>query len=127
MYDVLLVMLYVAAGIAAAWEARRKGYDDWLFLGLGILLGPLLLIVMWLLKPRRLAVGTVVRPAAPIQLDDGGRIPPSHVSVVRAVTEIAGVTVCQISAPDRSLRWVAQEALTRIRTRDGGSAGTPLG
>ena len=65
MTDVLLVMLYVAAGIAAAWDARRKGYDDRVFLVLGIILGPILLIIMWLLKPKPLAVGTPVRPAAP--------------------------------------------------------------
>ena len=56
MTDVLLVALYVAAGIAAAWDARRKGYDDRLFLVLGIILGPILLIIMWLLKPKPLAV-----------------------------------------------------------------------
>jgi hypothetical protein len=113
--DVLLVVLYVAAGIAAAWEARRKGYDDRLFLVLGVLLGPILLIAMWLLKPRPLAVGTPVRPAAPITLDDGRRILPSHVSVVRATSVIDETLVCQITAPDSSKHWVAQEALTRVR------------
>jgi len=113
--DVLLVILYVAAGIAAAWDARRKGYDDRLFLLLGLLLGPVLLIIMWFLKPKPLAIGTPVRPAAPIALDDGGKIPPSHVSVVRATTVIDHTLVCQITAPDASLHWVAQEALTRVR------------
>lgn len=113
----LLVALYVAAGIAAAWDARRKGYDDRLFLVLGILLGPLLLIVMWFLKPKPLAVGTPVRPAAPITLDDGRRISPSHVSVVRATSVIDDTPVCQITAPDASRHWVAQEALSRIRHR----------
>jgi hypothetical protein len=117
MTDVLLVILYVAAGIAAAWEARRKGYDDRLFLVLGILLGPILLIVMWLLKPKPLAVGTPVRPAAPIMLDDGRKIPTSHVSVVRATSVIDQTLVCQITAPDSSKHWVAQEALTRVRDR----------
>jgi hypothetical protein len=117
MTDVLLVILYVAAGIAAAWDARRKGYDDRLFLLLGLLLGPILLIAMWFLKPRPLAVGTPVRPAAPISLDDGRTIPPSHVSVVRATTVIDGTPVCQITAPDSSKHWVAQEALTRVRAR----------
>ena len=117
MYDILLVILYVTAGVVAAWEARRKGYDDRLFLVLGVLLGPLTLIGMWLLKPRALSVGTVVRPAAPISLDDGRRIPPRHVSVVRDVAVIDGVTVCQITGPDRMPHWVAQEALTRVRSR----------
>jgi hypothetical protein len=113
--DVLLVILYVAAGIAAAWDARRKGYDDRLFLILGLLLGPILLIVMWFLKPKSLAVGTPVRPAAPIALEDGRKIPPTHVSVVRATSVIDDTLVCQITAPDASLHWVAQEALTRVR------------
>jgi hypothetical protein len=113
-YDVLLVLLYVAAGIAASWEARRKGYNEWLFLVLGIVLGPILLIIMWLLKPRRLEIGTPVRPAARIQLEDGRVIPVSHVSVVREVTVIDGATVCRITAPGGSSHWVAQEALTRL-------------
>ena len=117
MTDALLVALYVAAGIAAAWDARRKGYDDRLFLVLGIILGPILLIIMWLLKPKPLAVGTVVRPAAPIALDDGNKIPPSHVSVIRATSVIDDTLVCEITAPDSSRHWVAQEALTRVRHR----------
>ena len=52
MTDVLLVMLYLAAGIAAAWYARRKGYDDRLFLILGVILRPILLIAMWFLLAR---------------------------------------------------------------------------
>ena len=115
MTDVLLVILYVAAGIAAAWDARRKGYDDRLFLILGIVLGPILLIAMWFLKPKPLAVGTPVRPAAPIALDNGTKIPPTHVSVVRATSVIDDTLVCQITAADASLHWVAQEALTRVR------------
>ncbi|BAK34225.1 hypothetical protein MLP_12110 [Microlunatus phosphovorus NM-1] len=115
MIDVLLVILYVAAGIAAAWDARRKGYDDRLFLVLGIILGPILLIIMWFLKPKPLAIGTVVRPAAPITLDDGRRIPPSHVSVVRGTSIIDNTLVCEITAPDQTRHWVAQEALTRVR------------
>ena len=118
MTDALLVILYVAAGIAASWEARRKGYDDRLFLVLGIILGPILLLIMWLLKPKALAVGTPVRPAAPITLDDGRRIPPSHVSVVRNTSVIDNTLVCEITAPDSSRHWVAQEALTRVRHRD---------
>lgn len=117
MTDVLLITLYLAAGLAAAWDARRKGYDDRLFLVLGILLGPILLIVMWFLPSKPLAVGTPVRPAAPITLDDGHRIPPSHVSVVRATTVIDDTLVCQITGPDASRHWVAQEALTRVRRR----------
>lgn len=117
MTDALLVMLYVAAGIAAAWDARRKGYDDRVFLVLGIILGPILLIIMWFLKPKALAVGTPVRPAAPITLDDGRKILPSHVSVVRATSIIDNTLVCQITAPDTSRHWVAQEALTRVRHR----------
>lgn len=117
MTDALLVALYVAAGIAAAWDARRKGYDDRLFLVLGIVLGPILLIIMWFLKPKPLAVGTPVRPAAPITLDDGRKIPPSHVTVVRATTVLDDTLVCQITAPDASRHWVAQEALTRVRHR----------
>ncbi|GAA3620113.1 hypothetical protein [Microlunatus ginsengisoli] len=115
MTDVLLVVLYVTAGIVAAWDARRKGYDDRVFLVLGIVFGPLLLIVMWFLKPKPLAVGTPVRPAAPITLDDGSKIPPSHVTVVRATTVIDNTLVCRITAPDASPHWVAQEALTRVR------------
>ena len=107
--------MYVASGIAAAWEARRKGYDDWLFLGVGVLLGPLTLLVLLVLPGRRLAVGTRVRPAAPIALASGGRIPTSHRSVVSEVSEIDGVPVCQISGPDGEPHWVAQEALTRVR------------
>ena len=114
MLDVLLVVLYLSAGLAASWEARRKGYSDWLFLALGVLFGPVALIGLWFLKPRQLAVGTPVRPAARIQLDRGGVIPPSHVSVVRAVRVMDGQVVCQITAPDHSLHWVAQEAVTRL-------------
>jgi hypothetical protein len=113
--DVLLVALYVTAGIVAAWDARRKGYDDRLFLILGIVFGPILLIVMWFLEPKPLAVGTPVRPAAPIALDDGRKIAPTHVTVVRATTVIDNTLVCQITAADKSLHWVAQEALTRVR------------
>ena len=118
MYDTLVVVLYVAAGIAASWEARRKGYNDWLFLALGVALGPILLIIMWLLKPRRLEVGTPVRPAARIALDDGRVIPTSHVSVVREVDVIDRATVCRITAPGGSSHWVAQEALTRVGKPD---------
>ncbi len=118
MYDTLVVVLYVAAGIAASWEARRKGYNDWLFLALGVALGPILLIIMWLLKPRRLEVGTPVRPAARIALDDGRVIPTSHVSVVREVDVMDGATVCRITAPGGSSHWVAQEALTRVGKPD---------
>lgn len=115
MTDVLLVVLYLTAGLVAAWDARRKGYDDRLFLILGVLLGPILLIAMWFLKPKPLAVGTPVRPAAPIVLDDGRKIPPTHVSVVRATSVIDNTLVCRITAPDASPHWVAQEALTRVR------------
>ena len=76
MTDLLLLVLYLSAGIAAAWEARRKGYDDRLFLVLGVVLGPIALLGMLLLRARPLQVGTVVRPAAPIALDDGRRIRP---------------------------------------------------
>ncbi|GAA2098043.1 hypothetical protein GCM10009841_10760 [Microlunatus panaciterrae] len=110
----LLVLLYVSTGVAAAWEARRKGYHDLLFLLLGVALGPILLLVMLVLKPRPLAVGQPVRPAAVIRLDDGRRIPPSHVSVVRAVSVADGEIICQITAPGGSRHWVAQEALSRV-------------
>lgn len=114
MTQALLVALYVSFGIAAAWDARRKGYSDTLFLILGVIFGPLALIVLWFVKPRRLEVGTPVRPAAPIQLEGGGVIPPGHVSVVRNVSVVDGEVVCQITARDRTLHWVAQEALTRV-------------
>lgn len=117
MYDILLVALYVAAGIAASWEARRKGYSEWPFLVLGIVLGPVLLIVMWFLTPRRLEVGTPVRPAARIALDDGRFLPTSHVSVVREVAVLDGTAVCRITAPGGSSHWVAQEALSRLGKR----------
>jgi hypothetical protein len=115
--DLLLLVLYLSAGVAAAWEARRKGYDDRLFLVLGVVLGPIALLGMLLLRARPLQVGTVVRPAAPIALDDGRRIRPSHVSVVREVAVLDGVQVCRITAPDGGPHWVAQEALTRVRGR----------
>jgi hypothetical protein len=118
--DFLLVVLYVSAGLVAAWDARRKGYDDRLFLVLGIILGPILLIAMWFLKPKALPVGTPVRPAAPITLDDGSKIPPTHVSVVRETTVIDGTLVCRITGPDKSPHWVAQEALTRVRSNPAG-------
>jgi hypothetical protein len=117
--DVLLIVLYVSAGIAAAWEARRKGYDDRLFLVLGIALGPLALLLMLLLRQRQLQVGTVVRPAAPIALEDGRRIRPSHVSVVREVAVRDGEVLCRITGPDAAPHWVAQEALTRVRGHAG--------
>jgi hypothetical protein len=113
--DVLLLVLYVSAGVAAAWEARRKGYDDRLFTVLGVVLGPIALLLMLLLRPRQLEVGTVVRPAAPIALEDGRRIRPSHVSVVREVAVVDGVALCRITGPDTGSHWVAQEALTRVR------------
>jgi hypothetical protein len=113
--DVLLIVLYVSAGVAAAWEARRKGYDDRLFSVLGVVLGPIALLLMLLLPQRRLEVGAVVRPAAPIALADGGRIRPSHVSVVREVAVVDGVALCRITGPDAGAHWVAQEALTRVR------------
>ena len=68
-------------------------------------------------EPKPLAVGTPVRPAAPIALDDGRKIPPSHVSVIRATSVIDDTLVCEITAPDASRHWVAQEALTRVRHR----------
>lgn len=114
MTTVLLVALYVSFGIAATWGARRKGYSDMMFLVLGIVFGPLALIALWFVRPRQLQVGTPVRPAAPIRLEDGGVIRPAHVSVVRAVSVIDGEVVCQITARDRTLHWVAQEALTRV-------------
>lgn len=110
----LLVALYVAAGIAAAWEARRKGYHDLLFLVLGVLLGPILLLIMLFLPPRPLRIGQPVRPAAPISLEDGRRIRPNHVTVVRAIKEVDGELVCLISAPNGTQHWVAQEALSRV-------------
>ncbi|SDS23049.1 hypothetical protein SAMN04488543_1329 [Friedmanniella luteola] len=117
MTDVLLIALYVSAGIAAAWEARRKGYDDRLFLVVGLVLGPVALLLMLLLPPRALQVGTVVRPAAPIALEDGRRLRPSHVSVVREVAVLDGAVLCRITGPDAAPHWVAQEALTRVRGR----------
>lgn len=114
MYEVLIIVLYVAAGLAAAWDARRKGYDDRIFMIIAFLLGPITLIGMWFLKPKPLKIGTVVRPVTAIRLDDGKRIPASHISVVRETTVIDGYFVCQISAPDQSLHWVAQEALKRL-------------
>ena len=114
MPEMLLVLLYGASGVAAAWEARRKGYRETIFVVLALLLGPITLLAMWLLKPRSLEVGTPVRPAAPIQLEDGGRIPPSHVTVVRDVSVVDGTVICLVTAPDRSRHWVAQEALTRV-------------
>ncbi len=114
MTTALLVALYASFGIAAAWDARRKGYDDTVFLMLGIVFGPLALMALWFVRPRRLEVGTPVRPAAPIALEGGGVIPPAHVSVVRAVSVMDGEPVCQITARDRTLHWVAQEALSRV-------------
>jgi len=51
---------------------------------------------------------------ARITLDDRRVIPPSHVTVVRAVTVIDGATVCRITAPGGTQHWVAQESLTRV-------------
>jgi hypothetical protein len=113
MTDVLLVVLYLTAGLVAGYEARRKGYDDWLFLGLALVLGPVMLLGMLFLPARPLAVGTPVRFVAPVQLDSGGRIPSGHVSVVREVDVIDGTRVCRITAPDRSAHWVSQEVLSR--------------
>ncbi|MGI8456905.1 MAG: hypothetical protein ACR2LI_02160 [Propionibacteriaceae bacterium] len=115
----LLVLLYVAAGVAAAWEARRKGHDDLLFLVIGVVLGPIALIGMWFLPRTALAVGTPVRPAAKITLDDGRIIPTRHVSVVRAAKVIDGEQVCLITAPSGTQHWVAQEALSRLRSVGG--------
>jgi hypothetical protein len=112
--NVLLVVLYVAAGVAAAWEARRKGYHDLIFTVLGVLLGPILLLIMLFLPPRPLKVGQAVRPAAPIALEDGRRIRPNHVTVVRDVKEVGGELVCLITSPDGTRHWVAQEALSRV-------------
>ena len=110
----LLLALYVAAGVAAGWDARRKGYDDLLFMIIGIVLGPIALLGMWLLPPKALKIGTPVRPAAAIVLDDGRRIRTSDVSVVREVAVAEGETVCLITAPSGSRHWVAQEALSRV-------------
>lgn len=118
--NVLLVVLYVAAGIAAAWEARRKGYHDLVFTLVGVALGPITLLLMLFLPPRPLKVGQPVRPAAPIELSDGRRIRPTHVSVVRAVKEVDGELVCLITAPEGTRHWVAQEALSRVHRRPGG-------
>ncbi len=115
MTDVLVVVLYLTAGLVAGWEARRKGYDDRIFPVLGLLFGPLMLLVMLLLRPRPLAVGTLVRPVAPIQLDDGGTIPRGHVSVVRGAEVVDATIICRITAPDGSPHWVAQEVLSRVR------------
>lgn len=114
MYATLLVLLHVASGIAAGWDARRKGYPDWLFLVLGVVMGPLFLIIMWFLKPKGLQIGTPVKPVAKITLDSGAVIPASHVTVVRAVSVIDGAIVCLVTAPGGSRHWVAQEALTRV-------------
>jgi len=118
--DVLLIALYLTAGLVASWDARRKGYPDWPFLIVAMLLGPIALLGMWLLKPRHLPVGTPVRPAAPIMLTDGRKIAPSHVSVVRAVNIIDDTMVCQITAADQTLHWVAQEALKPVPVRGRG-------
>ncbi len=112
--NVLLVVLYVAAGVAAAWEARRKGYHDLIFTVLGVLLGPILLLIMLFLPPRPLKIGQTVRPAAPIALEDGRRIRPNHVTVVRAIKQVDGELVCLITAPEGTRHWVAQEALSRV-------------
>ncbi|GAB3755089.1 hypothetical protein [Microlunatus parietis] len=112
--NVLLVVLYVAAGVAAAWEARRKGYHDLIFTVLGVLLGPILLLIMLFLPPRPLKVGQTVRPAAPIALEDGRRLRTNHVTVVRAVKVVDGELVCLITSPEGSRHWVAQEALSRV-------------
>ena len=109
----LIVALYVAAGIAAGWDARRKGWDDRVFMIIGIALGPIALLGMWLLPPRALKIGTTVRPAAAITLADGGRIGPRHVSVVRDVAVVDGEPVCLITSPSGGRHWVAQEALSR--------------
>lgn len=110
----LLIALYVAAGVAAGWDARRKGWDDLVFTSIAVLLGPIALLGMWFLPPRALRIGTPVRPAAAITLDDGRRIRTSDVSVVRDVAVIDGEPVCLITAPSGSRHWVAQEVLSRV-------------
>ncbi len=110
----LLIALYVTAGVAAGWDARRKGWDDLVFTAIAVVLGPIALIGMWLLPVRALRIGTPVRPATAITLDDGRRIKPSDVSVVRDVGVIDGEPVCLITAPSGSRHWVAQEALSRV-------------
>ena len=115
MTDVLLVVLYLPPAWLRPGTPGARATTTGCSLILGVLLGPILLIAMWFLKPKPLAVGTPVRPAAPIALDDGRKIPPTHVSVVRATSVIDDTLVCQITAPDASLHWVAQEALTRVR------------
>lgn len=110
----LLLALYIAAGVAAGWDARRKGYDDLLFMIIGIILGPIALLGMWFLPPKALKIGTPVRPAAPIVLEDGRRIKTSDVSVVREVAVADGEIVCLIIAPSGSRHWVAQESLSRV-------------
>jgi hypothetical protein len=122
MVEIAVIALYFACGAAVGGEARRKGYSYGLFLVLGLIFGPLTLIGMWLLPVRQLEVGTPVRTAAPIELEDGGLIPPRHVTVVRRVRDMDGVVVCQISAPDSSLHWVAADGLTRL-----GPAERPFG
>lgn len=122
MADILLALVYASCGVLAGWEARRKGYSDWLFLILGLFFGPLALVGSWFLRQRRLEVGTPVRATVPIQLEDGSTIPTRHVSVVRRVRDVDGVTVCQITAEDRSLHWVVQEGLIRL-----GPAQRPFG
>lgn len=110
----LLLALYVAAGVAAGWDARRKGYDDLVFMIIGITLGPIALLGMWFLPPKALRVGTPVRPAAAITLGDGRRIKTSDVSVVREVAVVDGEPVCLITAPSGTRHWVAQESLSRV-------------
>lgn len=123
----LLVLLYVSAGVAAAWEARRKGYNDMIFMVLGILLGPLLLLVMLFISPKALQVGQPVRPAGVIRLDDGRTIKPSHVTVVRDVSTSDGEIICLITGPDGGKHWVAQEALSAVSKPGEGPIGRILG
>ncbi|MBA8793200.1 hypothetical protein FHX74_000794 [Friedmanniella endophytica] len=111
---VLLVALYVAAGIAAGWDARRKGWDDRIFMIITVVLGPIALLGMWFLPPKALRIGQPVRPASTITLDDGRQLKPGFVTVVRDTAVVDGEPVCLITAPSGSRHWVAQEALSRV-------------
>ncbi len=74
---VAIQLSWVAMSVPAAAVGRRNGHDGRVCGAVGLLLGPLglLVVALWPAGPRRIRVGAVAQLDRPVALDEGGALP----------------------------------------------------